>query len=86
VTGRSRRIAAGFGLKVPDLDGTMQDLSSVNDPDPTRNAMKTKTKHRKSYKWKKKADSSPIAKGRRVKRHGIRNAKKRRAHLGGAGL
>jgi hypothetical protein len=48
-------------------------------------AMKTKTKHRKSYKWKKKADSSPIAKGRRVKRHGVRNPKKRK-HLGGVGL
>ncbi len=47
--------------------------------------MKTKTKHRKNYKWKKKADSSPIAKGRRVKRHGVRNPLKRK-HLGGAGL
>ena len=47
--------------------------------------MKTKTKHRKSYKWKKKADSSPVAKGRRVKRHGVRNPRKRK-HLGGAGL
>ncbi|WP_422930636.1 hypothetical protein [Singulisphaera sp. PoT] len=48
--------------------------------------MKSKTKNRKSYKWRKKANGSPIAKGRRPKRHGIRNAKKRRKHLGGAGL
>ncbi len=47
--------------------------------------MKTKTKNRKSYKWKKKADSSPVAKGRRVKRNGVRNPKKRK-HLGGVGL
>ena len=47
--------------------------------------MKTKTKNRKTYKWKKKADSSPVAKGRRVKRHGVRNPKKRK-HLGGVGL
>jgi hypothetical protein len=46
--------------------------------------MKTKTKHRKSYKWRKKADSSPIAKGRSPKRKG-RNPKKLK-HLGGAGL
>ncbi len=47
--------------------------------------MKAKTRHRKSYKWRKKADSSPIAKGRRPKRHGVRNPKKRK-HLGGVGL
>jgi hypothetical protein len=47
-------------------------------------AMKTKTRHRKSHLWRKKADSSPIAKGRRPKRHG-RNPKKRK-HLGGVGL
>ena len=47
--------------------------------------MKTKTKHRKSYKWKKKADSSPVAKGRRVKRQGVRNPRKRK-HLGGIAL
>ena len=47
--------------------------------------MKTKTKHRKSYKWKKKADSSPVAKGRRVKKHGVRNPRKRK-HKGGVGL
>ena len=47
--------------------------------------MKTKTKNRKSYKWKKKADSSPIAKGRRLKKHGVRNPRKRK-HKGGVGL
>ena len=47
--------------------------------------MKTKTKHRKSYKWRKKADSSPIAKGRRPKIGGRRNPRKTK-HLGGAGL
>ncbi len=46
--------------------------------------MKTKTKNRKGHKWRKKADSSPIAKGRRPKRQG-RNPKKRK-HLGGRGL
>ena len=58
--------------------------SHVPELESTR-AMKTKTKHRKSYKWKKKADSSPVAKGRRVKRHGVRNPRKHK-HLGGAGL
>ncbi len=48
-------------------------------------AMKTKTKHRKSGKWKRKADSSPVAKGRKVKRNGVRNPLKRK-HLGGKGL
>ena len=47
--------------------------------------MKTKTKHRKGGKWKRKADSSPVAKGRKVKRRGVRNPLKRK-HLGGAGL
>jgi hypothetical protein len=47
--------------------------------------MKTKTKHRKSAKWRKKADSSPVAKGRRVKRHGVRNPLKKK-HRGGVGL
>ena len=51
----------------------------------SKRAMKTKTKHRKSGKWKRKADSSPVAKGRRVKRRGVRNPLKRK-HLGGAGL
>ena len=46
--------------------------------------MKKKTKHRKGYIWRKKADSSPIAKGRRPKRQG-RNYKKSK-HLGGVGL
>ncbi len=47
--------------------------------------MKTKTRHRKSYKWRKKADSPPVAKGRRPKRRGVRNPRKTK-HLGGAGL
>jgi hypothetical protein len=46
--------------------------------------MKNKTHHRKSHKWRKRADSSPVAKCRRPKRQG-RNPKKRR-HLGGVGL
>ena len=47
-------------------------------------AMKIKTRHRKSHAWRKKADSPPVAKGRRPKRQG-RNYKKRK-HLGGRGL
>jgi hypothetical protein len=47
--------------------------------------VKSKTKNRKSYKWRKKADSSPVAKGRRRKVHGTRNPRKRK-HLGGRGL
>jgi hypothetical protein len=46
--------------------------------------MKTKTRNRKSYKWRKKANSSPVAKGRRPKRQG-RNPRKHK-HLGGVGL
>jgi hypothetical protein len=38
--------------------------------------MKTKTRHRKSYKWRKECDSSPVAKGRRPKIHGVRNPSK----------
>jgi hypothetical protein len=47
--------------------------------------MKSKTRHRKSYKWRKKADSSPVAKGRRPKINGTRNPSKAK-HLGGRGL
>jgi hypothetical protein len=46
--------------------------------------MKTKTRHRKSHLWRKKCDSSPVAKGKRPKRPG-RNPNKRK-HIGGAGL
>ena len=46
--------------------------------------MKKKSRHRKSFSWRKKADASPIAKGRRPKRHG-RNPRKIK-HLGGIGL
>ena len=46
--------------------------------------MKTKTRHRKSFKWRKRTDSPPVAKGRRPKRKG-RNSRKRK-HLGGVGL
>ncbi len=47
--------------------------------------MKTKTRNRKSSKWRKKCDSSPIAKGRRPKFHGVRNPRKKK-HAGGQGL
>ena len=43
---------------------------------------KVKTRHRKSYKWRKRCDSSPIAKGRRPKLRDIRNPRKTK-HLGG---
>ncbi len=45
--------------------------------------MKKKTKHRKSYAWRKRADSSPVAKGRKRKIRGMRNPFKTR-NLGGA--
>jgi hypothetical protein len=54
-------------------------------PQETPQIMKAKTRHRKSYKWRKRCDSSPIAKGRRAKLHGIRNPRKAK-HLGGRGL
>ena len=47
--------------------------------------MKVKTRHRKSYKWRKRCDSSPVAKGRRAKIHGKRNPRKAK-HAGGKGL
>lgn len=47
--------------------------------------MKVKTKNRKSSKWRRNANSSPMAKGRRKKIHGIRNPRKRK-HMGGKGL
>lgn len=40
--------------------------------------MKKKTKHRKNYSWRKRADSSPTAKGRRRKIRGQRNPSKLR--------
>ena len=45
--------------------------------------MKTKTSNRKSYKWRKKADSSPTRKGATPAQG--RNRSKRK-HIGGAGL
>jgi hypothetical protein len=47
--------------------------------------MKAKTHHRKNHKWRKRADSSPVAKGRRRKLQGTRNPRKRK-HIGGKGL
>ena len=47
--------------------------------------MKSKTRHRKSYKWRKRADSSPVAKCRRPKIHGLRNPRKAK-RAGGRGL
>ncbi len=47
--------------------------------------MKAKTRHRKSYKWRKRADSSPVAKGRNTKIRGKRNPRKHK-HVGGKGL
>ena len=46
--------------------------------------MKTKTKHKKNSAWRRKANSSPIAKGRKAKRKG-RNPGKMK-HIGGRGL
>lgn len=45
--------------------------------------MKSKTKNRKSFKWRKAADSSPVAKGRRAKIGGVRNPFKARRTAGG---
>jgi hypothetical protein len=47
--------------------------------------MKSKTHHRKTFKWRKRTDSSPVAKGRRPKIHGMRNPRKAK-HAGGRGL
>jgi hypothetical protein len=47
--------------------------------------MKVKPRQRKSYKWKKRADSSPVAKGRKMKVRGRRNPFKKK-HIGGKGL
>jgi hypothetical protein len=47
--------------------------------------MKVKTRHRKSYKWRKKSDSSPVAKGRRPKINDRRNPRKAK-RAGGRGL
>ncbi|MFO0908276.1 MAG: hypothetical protein U0794_07935 [Isosphaeraceae bacterium] len=48
-------------------------------------AMKKKNRHSKGHKWRKKANASPVAKGRRPKRNGVRNPFKTK-HLGGVGL
>jgi hypothetical protein len=47
--------------------------------------MKAKSRNRKTYKWRKRCNSSPITKGRRAKIQGKRNPRKRK-HLGGKGL
>ena len=39
--------------------------------------MKAKSRNRKSYKWRKRCDSSAVAKCRRPKIHGKRNPRKR---------
>lgn len=44
--------------------------------------MKKKTRNRKSYKWRRKAATSPTAKGRGPKFRGVRNPRKRK-NLGG---
>lgn len=49
-------------------------------------AMKKKTRHRKGYGWRKKADSSPVAKGRKRPKIGGRRNPAKRKHLGGKGL
>ena len=54
-------------------------------PEEMKAVMKSKTRHRKSYKWRKRADSSPVAKGRRAKIHGVRNPRKAK-RAGGRGL
>jgi hypothetical protein len=48
----------------------------------TKDSMKAKTRHRKSFKWRKRADSSPVAKGRRPKIHGMRNPRKAKRAAG----
>jgi hypothetical protein len=62
-----------------------RDPRALTDQMERADEMKVKTRHRKSAKWRKRADSSPVAKGRRVKIHGTRNPRKRK-HLGGKGL
>ena len=51
----------------------------------TMDSMKAKSRHRKSYKWRKKADSSPVAKCRRPKINDRRNPRKAK-RAGGRGL
>jgi len=58
--------------------------AAVTAPKFGTNRMKVKTRHKKSSSWKRKANSSPIAKGRRAKRKG-RNPGKMK-HIGGRGL
>jgi hypothetical protein len=62
-----------------------RDLRALTDQVKRAEEMKVKTRHRKSAKWRKRTDSSPVAKGRRVKLHGTRNPRKRK-HLGGKDL
>ena len=62
----------------PMTIGGRRSVSSIASLETTR-VMKAKTRHRKSYKWRKRCDSSPIAKGRRAKIHGMRNPRKAQA-------
>jgi len=70
------RFTSGFAFESRSFGIIAHVLSERN--------MKTKTRHRKTSSWKKKANSSPIAKGRRAKRKG-RNPGKMK-HIGGRGL
>jgi hypothetical protein len=86
---RIRPILSGRrGLRVP-LEGAAigrgpRDRVSVRLAGEGRSGH-NRLSHRKSGKWRRRADSSPVAKGRRVKHHGVRNPRKRK-HLGGKGL
>ncbi len=72
-------IIADLATRSADADRSHRLAEETKDP------MKSKTRHRKSFKWRKRADSSPVAKGRRAKIHGMRNPRKAK-RAGGRGL
>jgi hypothetical protein len=78
--GGRRRIIGLFAQRSANAD-----LNGKTAPRRCRIPMKAKTRHRKSFKWRKRADSSPVAKGRRAKIHGARNPRKAK-RAGGRGL
>jgi hypothetical protein len=77
--GDRRRIIGIFACRSAGGD---QDRETAGE---SKGSMKAKTRHRKSHKWKKRTDSSPVAKGRRPKVHGMRNPRKAK-RAGGRGV
>ena len=80
-----KRASGARNNENPGQAGRRTPIGPTGLPEEMKAVMKSKTRHRKSFKWRKRADSSPVAKGRRAKIHGVRNPRKAK-RAGGRGL